>query len=307
MNEALSRTRRRFALLALVTILVPAYGILGVALTVDTEVITGSGRTETNVTDAATRPDDHLVLAGLVLVPIAAALAWWLSGLAIRPLTQALGIQRTLIESANHDLRTPVAVLRTNADVSLADADATPDELRAAIRRSGLAAERIERTLTDLVDASRDRVRELQSRRTDLLELVIQAVDPMRALAAAADVTIRIDGDAVTTDVHAASVERAVHNLVDNAIRHSPPGASITVGVDPSGRAITVRDEGRGIPSDLQNALSRPTGEATHLGLGLRIVADVARAHHGAITIESPTADDHGTAVTLWFCEPSQR
>jgi len=100
-------------------------------------------------------------------------------------------------------------------------------------------------------------------------------------------------------------LDRAITNVIDNAVKWSPPGGSIEIGL--AGGELTVRDHGPGIPAvDLPHVFNRfyRSGDAHRLpgsGLGLAIVRQVADAHGGTVSAER--APDGGTRIRLWFPE----
>ena len=75
-------------------------------------------------------------LTAALLAPVAAGLAWWWSGRAVRPVARAMTLQRHLIEETSHELRTPLSILTTNADVLLANPDPTIEHYRRGLERS---------------------------------------------------------------------------------------------------------------------------------------------------------------------------
>ncbi|MER7545661.1 sensor histidine kinase [Actinomadura sp.] len=200
--------------------------------------------------------------------------------------------QRQLIADAGHELRTPLTSLRTNIDLLLR-AEATGRNLPPDARRT-------------LLTGVKAQMRELSSLVGDLLELARPAdARPARETVALHDVAARavararLRGPGLTVESRAdpwyvhgdpASLERAVVNLLDNAVKFSPPGGTVTVRL--AGGELTVRDRGPGIPAeDLPHVFERfwrsPSARSLPgSGLGLSIVARVVAETGGRVTLE---------------------
>jgi two-component system, OmpR family, sensor histidine kinase MprB len=218
-------------------------------------------------------------------------------------LEQARSAQQQLIADASHELRTPLTSLRTNIETLT-----RADELSASQRQS-LIADVVEQLdefsglVTALVELARGDAPPRAARQVRLDQLVSDVVDRTRRRA--------VDGPAIT--VHASPstvmaesdrVERAVANLVDNAVKY---GAGSAIDVTVADGNVTVRDHGPGIDEDdLPHVFDRfyrapAARSAPGAGLGLSIVAQVASAHGGSVSAEN--ARDGGAVFT--FCLPA--
>jgi two-component system sensor histidine kinase MprB len=201
--------------------------------------------------------------------------------------------ERRLIADAGHELRTPLTSLRTNLDL-LAQTDAGAS-LTAADRAALLAdvrAQGAELTalVADLVELARDDPPSAARVPTDLAEVVRAGAERVRRRAPA--VAVEVDLQPFTVDGDPALLERAVTNLLDNAVKWSPPGGGrvdVTLDARPgAGTAVLrVADNGPGIhPDDLPHVFDRffRSTEARALpgsGLGLAIVRQCAERHGG--------------------------
>jgi two-component system, OmpR family, sensor histidine kinase MprB len=208
--------------------------------------------------------------------------------------------QRQLVQDASHELRTPLTSLRTNMEVLAREGDSLPPEdRRQLVHDVNEQLAEMSALIAELMELSRgtQHAQEPEDVRLDLL--VEGAIERARR---------RRDGvgfsaDLAPTTVHGvpASIERAVGNLLDNAVKWSPDGGTVEVSVR-DGRVI-VRDHGPGIPDDdLPHVFDRfyrsPEVRGTHgSGLGLAIVHQVAQAHGGEVHAES--AEGGGTRVEL--------
>lgn len=210
--------------------------------------------------------------------------------------------QRALVTDAAHELRTPLTSLRTNIDL-LARSERTGRPLavdRARILdRLQAQAEEFGDLVTELVVLARDEY-EMDYAEVDMEAVVEAAV--RRASSRARDHTFDVRSTRWVVRGDAAALERMVLNLLDNAIKFSPAGSTITVHSNPG--SLTVRDEGPGIPeANRSHAFDRfwraPTARALPgSGLGLAIVTDTVKAHGGAARFEDPPTG-HGACVRI--------
>ena len=228
-------------------------------------------------------------------------------------LEDAFGQQRRFIQEASHELRNPLAVIRTNLDVTLDDPDATVDDLRATAEVVNRSALRMGVLVDDLLTYARQGspVREVGP--VDLDEVVADAVADFAASAQARhlDLVAEPTGDRsgllVTGD--RVALRQAVANLVANAVRLAPEGTAVRVaaGRDGPWAWIAVDDGGPGIPAgdhehvferfwrgDQQRA--RAEGRS---GLGLAIVRQIEATHGGEVRLVDN--DRGGSTFTLWL------
>ena len=192
--------------------------------------------------------------------------------------------QRDFTADMAHELRTPLAIVRARVD-SL-EAGPLRDQLRADLVN-------MTRTVNQVLD-----IAELESflvatdARADLHEVCADAVTFMAPLAVERGQTIALTGapGPVWVRGHTEALFRAVRNLVENAIRHTPAGVSIEVEVTEDG-VVRVLDDGPGVPEADRESIfrrfwRRDRAKGDSRGLGLAIVARVAEAHDGSVTVE---------------------
>lgn len=237
--------------------------------------------------------------------------------------------QQRFIANAAHQLRTPLAGLKTQTDLALRQSlyEGDAHELRASLRQMALSTERAVRMVNQLLSLTRaERSGEAESavpmRRVALDRLVRDRVrDWVEAALAkridlgcdeAREAAIEVDGDPVL-------LGELVGNLVDNAIRYTPPGGVITArvrepgGEGNAGAVLEVEDNGPGIPEHERELVferfyrvlgSDPEGRNLDgSGLGLAIVREIAGRHHARVTIGEAAAG--GALFTVVFPRPA--
>jgi signal transduction histidine kinase len=204
---------------------------------------------------------------------------------------EALARERRLTADAAHELRTPLAVLSTQAQVARrASSDAARNEaLDAIVAGAERAARLAEQMLTLARLESGQGAGNLQ--RAELRELVRAVVGEAapRAIAKGLDIALE-DGAPVELDCHAALLAVLARNLVDNAVRYTPPGGRVRVAVGGDARMarLEVTDNGPGVPPQELARLGErfhrlPGAEESGSGLGLSIVLRIAELHRGRV------------------------
>ncbi|MVO88626.1 HAMP domain-containing protein [Streptomyces sp. p1417] len=221
-------------------------------------------------------------------------------------LQQAAETQRRLVEETSHELRIPLAVLVTNAEVLLAHPEPTLTVYRQGLERSRSAAVRLRAVLDELLVDARGRARTLDRRPVDLMAVAGAVVEDAGVQAAAKNTRLSLSGPpAAVCPVDEPTVRRAIGNLVDNAVRYAPGGTAVHVSVEVTGAeaAVAVTDHGPGIPAGDQARVFqrfwRGRTEAPGTGLGLAIARQVAAAHGGTLTLTSPGPTGDGCVFRL--------
>jgi heavy metal sensor kinase len=226
-------------------------------------------------------------------------------------LEAAMERERDFVADAGHELRTPLALLRTELELALRHGDSV-EELREAVRRSSGEVDRLGQLAEDLLLIARaDRGKlPLQLEPLDPSELLSsvatrfewRAQDTGRPLRAAASSGFRVVGDRLR-------LEQALANLVDNALRHGGGEVRLAAASTDGVVELHVTDDGAGFPPDfLSHAFerfTRPDGARTGAGsgLGLAIVRMIAEAHGGSAHVEN---HDRGGA-DVWLAVPSMQ
>jgi two-component system sensor histidine kinase CiaH len=277
-----------------------------------------------------------LALDGALIVTVG-ALGLWYARRTLRPIRELYGAQKRFVADASHELRTPLAIMKADFEVALRGQgdDAGPpgeagvlrespreqgagagtpgetEELRESLRSGLEEVDRMSAIVADLLLLSRidAHQEELRFAPVDLAELVRDTAEGMRTMAERAGVAVAVTapGGSVSALVDAAHLERALRNVVRNAIEHSSAGDAVEVSLSAVGATavIGVADQGVGIAAaDVEHVFDRFYRSDTSRsrdrggsGLGLAIARWIVERHGGAITVASTP----GQGTTIAF------
>jgi signal transduction histidine kinase len=205
-----------------------------------------------------------------------------------------VGDLRMVTDGVAHDLRSPLTRLRAHLESSLEEG-LDPAVRRERIGKAHAEADGVLRAFTALLEIARAEagMGRDQFEAVDLGQLAADMVDLYTPAAAEKSVTLLQRGEGATVAGHPQLLANAVANLVENAIAHAPAGSEVALELAPApAPALTVADRGPGIPADerarvlqrfvrLDASRGRPGA-----GLGLSLVAAVARLHHAALELD---------------------
>lgn len=227
---------------------------------------------------------------------------------------EALRSRDEFLAIAAHELKTPITVMKGNAELLARQlARPTPDPMR-LVRLSERVTgqiERLEYLISDLLDLSRLRRGQLllRPRLCDLVALSVEVLARLTATLPDPGPTLHLDAPAVALlRADTERLEQVLLNLIGNAIKYSPHGGEIRIGIAPATAAIslTVRDQGIGIPLDEQAAIFEPFARSSMastvaggIGIGLYITAQIVAGHGGTIAVESAPGLGSSFVVTL--------
>jgi two-component system sensor histidine kinase MprB len=216
-------------------------------------------------------------------------------------LETSLRSQRQLVADASHELRTPLTALRTNLELLERGQPTDPDERQQLLRDLVLQMERLTTLVGDLIEVAREEETAMPFEELPLDEVVHEVVDDMSFRYP--KVHFNVTSSPSTINGVKVRVARAITNLLDNAAKFSPPGATVDVTV--ANGEISVRDRGPGVaPEDASRVFDRfwRSNDARQIpgsGLGLSIVKDVAESHGGSVTLERPIDGGGGARFRL--------
>jgi two-component system, OmpR family, sensor histidine kinase MprB len=220
----------------------------------------------------------------------------------LEALQQSRATQQRMIDDAAHELRTPLTSMQTNLDL-LQRADRLDPALRSDITSALMKQFKELRTLVDdlgiLADSQSPHIQTPELHRFDFKQVACQSV--ARAQRRSNSVRWHVDLDSHTVFGNPERLQRAIVNVLDNAVKWSPPNGTISV-VLRSGQ-LDISDEGPGVEvADRHRVFDRfwrasNTRNTPGSGLGLAIVADVVAEHQGQVTLGE--SKDGGTLVTI--------
>jgi two-component system OmpR family sensor kinase len=228
----------------------------------------------------------------------------------ISRLEQAFERERRFTGDASHELKTPLAVLRGDIEVALRR-ERTPEEYQRVLKSSLEEIGRLTKLTEDLLTLARSDADQsvLEREEVQLDQLAAEAGEHVAPLAESAGVSLTYDPptSSVTVEGDQKRLHQLLVNLLDNAIKYTPPGGSarLELSVKDSSAVIEVSDTGRGIPASalpyIFERFYRQTdprdSRVTGFGLGLAICKWIADAHGGSIEVDS--REDQGTRFTV--------
>jgi heavy metal sensor kinase len=222
----------------------------------------------------------------------------------------AFAAQQQFLADASHELRNPLAIIRTNADLALSDPEPQQEELRQAVVVVKRASDRMARLVDDLLALARREAPTFAIEPVDLGRVASEASDEFVAPAEARGIVLdRAVAPGVVVMGDSDALKRAIANLLENAVRLAPVDSRIrlAVGSERDLAWIAVSDEGPGIAPEHQpkvfdrfwradKARSRADGGT---GLGLSIVRQIAQTHGGDVQLQSRVGV--GSTFTIWL------
>jgi len=223
-------------------------------------------------------------------------------------------IRTEFIDNLSHELRTPLTTVSLLAETLAADADVLPPKAAERVAKIEVETGHLVQMVNELLDLSRieSGIAAKALDDVDLGRLAITTTDRLRLFAERQGVTIEVNAPSVVPLVRGdrERIGQALLNLLHNAIKFSPTGSAVTVGVTPAEAevVVAVEDHGLGIPrSALPRIFERfykvdraRTRGAGGTGLGLSIARHIVEAHGGRIWAES----EEGTGSTFSFAIP---
>lgn len=247
----------------------------------------------------------YAAIAILVFILIA-YLCWLFTGKMIQPIKEAHEQQNQFVSAASHDLRTPLQVIRVNAEalkLNPPDRDRFIDRiLKELTHVSNLSEDLL--TLTTAPDDST-----AQGNPVEISDLVNNAVDYYKGAAVQKGISLssRLPAEALPLiEGNEAMLQKALNILVDNAVCYTPAGGHITVEASLQSRnvIIAVQDDGPGVALEHQSRIfdrfyraDKNRTDRAHSGLGLSIAKKVVNDHGGKLTYK--TAEPHGSVFSI--------
>tara|TARA_B100000427_G_scaffold145448_1_gene120981 strand:+ start:788 stop:2005 length:1218 start_codon:yes stop_codon:yes gene_type:complete len=228
-------------------------------------------------------------------------------------LDQAFEDQRQFIQETSHELRNPLAVIRTNLDVVLNDPKANLEEFRFSGEVANRAAVRMSALVDDLLLLAHHERRDVYREPIFLYQVVGETIEDFSAFAKKNNVSLTLEmSSEIKVIGDAAALRRALANLLSNAIRitgsEKPEGQIKVVGGQDADQVwVSVKDNGPGLSTeDLERVFQRfwkgnvsEAKESGRSGLGLAIVRQIVEGHGGQVTVRSQLGN--GATFTIWL------
>jgi signal transduction histidine kinase len=216
-------------------------------------------------------------------------------------LREAVATRDVFLSIAAHELKTPVTSLRGFVQLLLRNArrkrEIAPERLESALDAIELQTGKLNQLVVRLLDTAQIEAGKLRIEpvRTDLVALVHVAL--AQQLGAATHTFVVVGPEQLEAAVDPVRFEQVITNLLDNAVKFSPQGSIVTVGLehgDDGGIRLSVTDQGVGIPPDRREDVfdcfcqAHSAGHLSGMGLGLHITREIVELHGGCVWIEEP-------------------
>ena len=226
-------------------------------------------------------------------------------------------LRSALLASVSHDLRTPLTTMRGSIDTLLALGEAIPvQDRRELLEGTRDEAERLDRYIQNLLDMTRLGHGALKLARdwVSPADIAGSALNRLRTVLAPLQVQVDVPAQLPLLHIHAALIEQALINVLENAARFSPPHGVLQLSAGTHERELwfAVSDQGPGIPEadrakifDMFYTAARGDRGGQGTGLGLAICQGMVGAHGGRISV-GEGIDGKGTCITLYLPLPEQ-
>ncbi len=250
----------------------------------------------------------------VILVAVILGFSFTMAYIALTPTRRSLERQKRFINNIAHELRTPLAIVRTNTDVILLDKN-IPQGIESTLKRNIHELDRISEIMNNLISLSTMiRSEHVPFLDVNLATVTQNAIDTLSTIGLHKGVTVVLRTHTDKTVLgNATALEQVAFNLIKNALTHTAKGGVVTVTIEPGDPRYTnliVADTGMGISrEDFFHIFepfyrSRKAERGTGSGLGLTIVNDIVQMHRGKISMRS--AVGRGTTVTVAFPQSAQ-
>lgn len=207
-------------------------------------------------------------------------------------LDTAFSSQRQFLADTSHDLRTPLTVIRSYVELLTGDPDASLDDWQKGGEVIKRNAEKMSEMIADLLASARLQTGRARSVTVDLADMAEAKATDFASVGSDQGVAVRAEAESALVLAVELALDRALSNLVENAIAAAPQGTEVVIGsgvVDEWGW-LGVRDSGPGLPED----------PGDRVGLGLSIVTQIAEGHGGSLAT-FPGKGGTGTTMVIWL------
>lgn len=248
----------------------------------------------------------NLVVLNIVTLTAGAAASYLFAKRTLKPIEDVMDAQARFTSDASHELRTPLAVMRAETEVALREKKPSVSSLKSVIASNLEEVERLQ-SLTDRLLALSN-TQPIQLSEFSIGETIHSTVLHFTPAAKQKDITLRIKAKDIPAFGDPNTIGDILSILVDNAIKYSPNGTTVTIGADGHGgsTSITVADQGPGIPhDDMEHVFdhfyradqSRTKQQVEGHGLGLALARRLADLNNATISVANRKAK--GAVFTL--------
>jgi two-component system, OmpR family, sensor histidine kinase CiaH len=253
----------------------------------------------------------HLLNTNLVVLLLGGTGSYFLARRTLRPIEEALDAQTRFAADASHELRTPLTTLQTEIEVALRDKKLKLAEAKGLLASNLEEVARLKGLAEGLLTLSRHQNGgKVEYEKLQADELVEGAKNGLRSMVDEMKATIAVEGKATTSiEGNRESLISLLTILLENALKYSPAGSTVTVSLKASGRYLTIEitDKGVGIAkSDLPYIFERfyraedsRSRSVNGYGLGLSIARQIVEMHNGSIEAASEVGKGTGITVRL--------
>lgn len=231
-------------------------------------------------------------------------------------LIEAARRKQELLAMVAHDLRTPLTSIRSSLSLmSMGAMGELPDKARVQIDGAEKNTKRLINLINDLLDIEKMEAGKMETKYSDCIleEVFDEAAESVAEFAKNAKIKIEVPETSITFQGDQERLVRVLSNLLDNAVKFSPPNTTIKMTAEEQGETLEIRviDQGRGIPAGLKEKIfvrfqhfnSEDKQEKQGTGLGLAICKAIVDGHNGTIGVDS----EQGKGSSFWIRIPMKR
>lgn len=249
--------------------------------------------------DAKDHVRDRLVLINVIILFTAGFLSYYLASKTLRPIEEAHEAQSRFTADASHELRTPIAAMRSEIEVALMDPKLTIKQSKKLLESNLEELDKLTALSSGLLKLAQNEHGTLNMTNVDLAGIIDQSVARVSAKAKAKQIKIESKiSDGVQIYADAGSIVDLFVTILDNAIKYSPEKTTVRVTTDVQRKKVTIiiKDQGIGmLASDTIHIFdrfyradsARSKQRTNGYGIGLSIAKQIADVHHGTISVNS--------------------
>jgi len=264
--------------------------------------------------DSLTGIRENLILLNAVMLLVGGMVSYLLARRNLEPVAEALESQLRFTADASHELRTPLTAMQTEIEVALRKPSLSKAEAQELLKSNLEEVAKLRSLAEGLLKLAQSDGKEFPKSNVSLEEIAVEAVNRLIPAAQAKQVTITNSVGPLHVMGERQSLIELLAILIDNAIKYSPAGTTITLTAQRHGKLayLGVRDQGNGIKaSDLPHIFdrfyrsdqSRSKEKSDGYGLGLSIARKVVEAHQGTIEVRSTLGKGSTFTVKLPMLE----